>query len=300
MQKSYEIPRELLAAPELLQPGILSCQGCGASLAMKLALKGLGRNTVAVIPACCWSIIIGTYPYCALQIPVVHAPFASAAAVASGVRAGLDARQEKDVVVMAWAGDGGTFDIGIQSLSGAAERNEDILFVCYDNEAYMNTGIQRSSATPAGAWTTTTPAGALKAEAKKDIVRILLAHQIPWLATASVAYPDDLIRKFRKARRIRGTRFIHLLSPCPPGWRIDSAKAIEIARMATLCRMFPIFEADRGRLSVDVLPEKPVSVRDYMRSQGRFRQTADETIAELQRRADERWQELLARAGLTL
>ena len=219
MQKRFMISRELLDKQELLTPGLLSCQGCGASLAMKLALTGLGKRTVVVIPACCWTIIIGVYPYSSLNVPVIHVPFETAAVVASGVKAGLELRGEHDITVMAWAGDGGTFDIGLQSLSGTAERNEDILYVCYDNEAYMNTGIQRSSATPPGAWTTTTPRGSLKAEPKKDIEKIMMAHGIPYMATASVAYPDDFIEKFRKAKNIRGTKFIHVLSPCPPGWR---------------------------------------------------------------------------------
>ncbi|RLB26053.1 MAG: pyruvate synthase subunit beta, partial [Deltaproteobacteria bacterium] len=241
--------------PDLMMPGLLSCQGCGTALAMKLALKALGERTVVVIPACCWSIIIGVYPHSTLRVPVIHVPFETAAVAASGVRAGLDIRGESNVTVMAWAGDGGTFDIGLQSLSGAAERNEDILYACYDNEAYMNTGIQRSSATPVGAWTTTTPTGSLKQEPKKDIVSILLAHGIPYVATASVAYPDDFVNKFKKAKEIKGTRFIHILSPCPPGWRIDSSKSIKVARMATQSRIFPLFEVEAGRLSITVKPE---------------------------------------------
>jgi pyruvate/2-oxoacid:ferredoxin oxidoreductase beta subunit len=297
VQKAYDIPREVLTEKGLLEPGMLSCQGCGASLAMKLALKGLGRRTAAVIPACCWTIISGTYPFSALRIPVVHAPFAAAASVAAGVRAGLDAREVEGVVVMAWAGDGGTFDIGIQALSGIAERNEDILFVCYDNEAYMNTGIQRSSATPAGAWTTTTPKGAVKQEGKKDIEKIMLGHSVPYVATASVAYPDDLINKFRKVRRISGTRFIHLLSPCPPGWRIDSAKSVEVARMATQSGVFPIYEVEEGRFTINVRPDHPVSVRDYLKCQGRFREMDDEMVDRVERHVRKGWQELVEKAG---
>ena len=163
---------------------------------MRLALKVLGRNTVLVVPACCWSIIDGMSPYSAAGVPLMHTPFASAAAAASGVRAALDAKGETDTTVCAWAGDGGTFDIGIQALSGAAERNEDILYVCYDNEAYMNTGVQRSSATPMGAWTTTTPNAQPKQQAKKDLLAIMLAHHIPYAATATVAFPDDFTAKF--------------------------------------------------------------------------------------------------------
>lgn len=296
MQKTFDIPREKMVGEELVQPGMLSCQGCGASLSMKLALKGLGEKTIIVIPACCWSIIIGAYPYSSLQVPVIHVPFETAAVSASGVKAALDMRGETDITVMAWAGDGGTYDIGLQSLSGAAERNDDILYVCYDNEAYMNTGIQRSSATPPGAWTTTTPAGAVKEEPKKDMEKIMLAHGIPYVASASVAYPDDLVRKFEKAKTIRGTRFIHLLSPCPPGWRIDSAKSITVTRMATQCKVFPIYEIEEGAYRVNVIPEKTISVEEYLRTQGRFRQMGAEMMQAVQMQVDRRWQELLSLA----
>ncbi len=293
MQTIFNIPRELITDSELLQPGVLSCQGCGASLAMKLAMMGLGQRTVVVIPASCWGIIVGIWPYSTLKVPVLHVPFAVAAVTASGIRAAFDARAEEDVVIMAWAGDGGTFDIGIQSLSGAAERNDDILYVCYDNEAYMNTGIQRSSATPAGAWTTTTPAGAVKEEPKKDMEKIMLGHSIPYIATASVAYPDDVIEKFGKARKIKGTRFIHLLSPCPPGWRIDSAKSIQITRMATRARIFPIYEIESGQYTINIYPERQLAVKEYLQAQGRFRQMPPEMISAAQESADRKWEELV-------
>jgi pyruvate/2-oxoacid:ferredoxin oxidoreductase beta subunit len=293
MQTRFNIPRELITDSELLQPGVLSCQGCGASLAMKLAMMGLGQRTVVVIPASCWGIIVGIWPYSTLKVPVLHVPFAVAAVTASGIRAAFDARGEEDVVIMAWAGDGGTFDIGIQSLSGAAERNDDILYVCYDNEAYMNTGIQRSSATPAGAWTTTTPAGAVKEEPKKDMEKIMLGHSIPYIATASVAYPDDVIEKFSKARKIKGTRFIHLLSPCPPGWRIDSAKSIQVTRMATHARIFPIYEIENGQYTINVYPERQLAVKEYLQAQGRFRQMPPEMISAAQESADRKWEELV-------
>ncbi len=296
MQKTFDIPREKMTQEELVQPGMLSCQGCGASLAMKLAMKGLGRETVVVIPACCYSIIIGAYPYSSLQVPVIHVLFETGAVSASGVKAALEMQGQKDVTVMAWAGDGGTYDIGLQSLSGAAERNDDILYVCYDNEAYMNTGIQRSSATPPGAWTTTTPAGAIKEEPKKDMEKIMLAHGIPYVASASVAYPDDLVRKFEKAKTIRGMRFIHLLSPCPPGWRIDSGKSIQVTRMATQSNVFPIYEVEDGKYTVNVQPRDKRPVETYFRAQGRFRQMDEGMIQMVQERVDCRWEELLKMA----
>jgi len=276
MQKKFDIPREIMSRGELLQPGILSCQGCGAALAMKLAMMGLGKRTIVVIPACCWTIILGVYPYSALQVPVIHVPFETAAVVASGVRAALDMRGEKDVEVMAWAGDGGTFDIGLQ--------------------AHMNTGIQRSSATPIGAWTTTTPAGSLKKEPKKDLEKIMMGHSIPYLATLSVAYPDDAVKKFRRARTIRGTKFLHILSPCPPGWRIDPSQSIRTARLATLSNVFPLYEVVDGKLELSLIPEKTVPVKEYLECQGRFKGITPEMEDLLQRNVDRKWEELLAEA----
>jgi len=292
MQELIKAHRELVENEDLVLPGLQSCQGCGAALAMKLALAALGPRTILAMPASCWGVIIGGYPYSALKIPVVHLPFATAAVAASGIRAGLDARGEKDVEVVAWAGDGGTYDIGLQALSGAAERNADILFVCYDNEAYMNTGIQRSSATPMGAWTTTTPSGALKQEPKKDMEKIMLSHYVPYVATASVSFPDDLVAKFKKAKTIRGTRFIRILAPCPPGWRIDSAKAVKVTRMATQCGIFPLYEVVDGKTRVTVRPRVKVPVRDYLAAQGRFSEMTDGMMESVQSWTDVRLKDL--------
>jgi pyruvate/2-oxoacid:ferredoxin oxidoreductase beta subunit len=209
-----QLPRE-----QYLTSGHLACPGCGGALAMNTVLKALGSETVVILPACCWSIIAGPWPQSSLKVPLYHTAFETGAAVASGVKAALVQRGDHETTVMVWAGDGGTFDIGLQALSGAAERNEDILYCCYDNEAYMNTGIQRSSSTPWGAWTTTTPAGHPEAHPKKDILSILAAHRIPYAATATVAYPVDLVNKVAKAKAIRGMCFIHIFSPCPPGWK---------------------------------------------------------------------------------
>jgi pyruvate/2-oxoacid:ferredoxin oxidoreductase beta subunit len=299
MQKIYEIQRDLLTQEELLQPGTLACQGCGASISIKLAMKGLGRQTIVVLPACCMSIIVGGYPHVALKVPVLHVPFATGAVAASGVRAALDIKGEKETLVMVWAGDGGTFDIGLQSLSGASERNENILYVCYDNEAYMNTGIQRSSATPQGAWTTTTPAGALKSEPKKDFEQIMLGHHIPYLATASAAYPDDLINKFKKVRRIKGTRFIHILAACPPGWKTDPGQSVRVTRHATQSNVFPIYEVENGRYTINVLPDRQIPVSEYLQAQGRFNQMDGEMIQSVQEATDRKWKNLLKKAGKT-
>jgi pyruvate/2-oxoacid:ferredoxin oxidoreductase beta subunit len=256
---------------------------------MNLVLKALGTDTVVVLPACCWSIIAGPWPQSSIKVPLYHTAFETGAAVASGIRAALDLRGRPDTTVLVWAGDGGTFDIGLQALSGAAERNENFLYCCYDNEAYMNTGIQRSSATPWGAWTTTTPAGHPEANAKKDIIAILAAHRIPYAATATVAYPADLIEKVRKAKAIRGTRFLHILSPCPPGWKTPDEESIALSRMAVHARVFPLLEVEHGtswRFTADHAGEP---VAPYVRMQGRFRHLTDEQIARIQRDVDERW-----------
>jgi pyruvate ferredoxin oxidoreductase beta subunit/2-oxoisovalerate ferredoxin oxidoreductase beta subunit len=284
------IPRD-----ELLDPGHLACPGCGAALAMRLVLKGLGEKTIVSLPACCWTIIAGPWPQSSLHVPLFHTAFETAASTASGIKAALLQRGDTETTVLAWAGDGGTFDIGLQALSGAAERNEDILYVCYDNEAYMNTGIQRSSATPFGAWTTTTPSRSWKGEAKKDILAILAAHHVPYAATATVAYPEDLIAKVLKAKATRGTRFLHLLAPCPPGWKTSDEETIALARMAVASRVFPLLEVEDGerwRLTYDP-PVDPVA--PYLRRQGRFRHLSDEAIAEIQAMIDERWRSLQRR-----
>ncbi len=287
---NYVVPED-----EILAPGHLGCAGCGATIAMRMVLKALGRKTVLVIPACCWSIIDGMSPYSAAGVPVMHTPFASAAAAASGVRAALDLKGDTDTTVVAWAGDGGTFDIGIQALSAAAERNENFIYICYDNEAYMNTGVQRSSATPMGAWTSTTPGQ--KTQGKKDMLAIMAAHAIPYAATATVAYPDDLIAKVERAKRITGTRFIHLLSPCPPGWKIPSEQAITYARLAVASRVFPLVEVEDGRTWRITVNPAPVALEEYLKPQGRFRRLAEDSAAldRVRHAIDDRWQAIVAK-----
>ncbi|NOY05177.1 MAG: 3-methyl-2-oxobutanoate dehydrogenase subunit beta [Chlorobi bacterium] len=281
--------------PELMYSGHLACPGCGASLAMRYALKALGKNTMVIIPACCWSIIAGPFPYSALDVPIYHTAFETAAAVASGMKAALDQLGKSDVTVMAWAGDGGTYDIGFQALSGAAERNEDFLYVCYDNEAYMNTGIQRSSSTPFGAWTTTTPENHTKERPKKDIVGILAAHRIPYLATVSVAYPEDFIRKFQKAKSIRGMKFIEILSPCPPGWKTADDQSIRISRLAVESRIFPLLEIEHGEKYTLNLEPEGISVRDYLEAQGRFKKLSEKDVEHIQKEVDRKWEALKKR-----
>ncbi len=278
---------------EYLNQGDFACPGCGAGLSMRHALKVMGENTVVVIPACCWSIIAGGLPTTALQVPLVHVPFAVAAAVASGVKNAYKQKGQGDVNVMCWAGDGGTFDIGLQAISGAAERREDIIYVCYDNEAYMNTGIQRSSATPPGAWTTTTPTGNPLIFEKKDMFSIIADHDAAYVATASIAYPDDFYAKFKKAKNTNGFRFIHLLSACPPGWKINSSDSLKIMRLAVESGMFILMEKEQGKSpKVTYRPERFIGVDEYFAPQGRYRHLTRETIAKIQRRIDTRLEKL--------
>jgi len=287
-----EIPRE-----EYMSPGHLACQGCGAALAMRLVLKGLGPETVLVVPACCWSVINGPWHASAVQVPFLHTAFAAGASTAAGVSAAFAVRGIRATVV-AWAGDGGTFDIGLQALSGAAERGDDLLYVCYDNEAYMNTGIQRSSATPGGAWTTTTPMPGAKRRPKKAILEIMAAHRIPYAATATVGHPEDLIAKVRRARALKGMRFLHILAPCPPGWRILPEQTLHLARLAVETRIFPLVEVEDGtRVRITVVPRDQAPVARYLETQGRFQHLTADEVAAIQSSVDASWAALLAKAG---
>jgi pyruvate/2-oxoacid:ferredoxin oxidoreductase beta subunit len=274
---------------DYMYPGHVGCPGCGAAIAMRFVLKALEEKTVMVIPACCWSIIAGPYPQSSLQIPVIHTAFETGGAVASGVRAALDMKGDTETTVVTWAGDGGTFDIGFQALSGAVERNEDFMYVCYDNEAYMNTGVQRSSSTPYGAWTTTTPNREWKRMRKKNIVEALVAHRIPYAATASIAYPEDLVRKVKKARAMKGSRFIHVYASCPTGWRMPSEMAIKIARMAVQTNIFPLYEVEDGLHYTLNFTPKGYLVKEYFHLQGRFKHLTEADLDQIQQMVDEDW-----------
>ena len=287
-----------LPPQERMYSGHLACPGCGAAIAMRFLLKGLGDRAIVAIPACCWSIIAGPFPYTALKVPILHTAFETGGAVASGIRAALDARGDTETQVVAWAGDGGTFDIGLQALSGAAERDEDILYVCYDNEAYMNTGVQGSSATPAGAWTTTTPTGSPKRTRKKDIMQIIAAHRVPYAATASIAYPEDLVRKVQRAVSIRGTKFLHIYATCPTGWKVPSEVSVRLARLAVQTRIFPLYEVEDGeRYEINVEPVGYL-VDEYYRAQGRFKHLTREELDQIQEDVDHAWDRLKALARL--
>ena len=282
---------------EFVHSGHVGCPGCGATIAMRFVLKALGEKTMMVLPACCWSIIAGSYPQSALKIPVIHAAFETGGATATGVRAALDMQGDTETTVLTWAGDGGTFDIGFQALSGAVERNENFIYVCYDNEAYMNTGIQRSSSTPYGAWTTTTTGRDWKKLRKKNIVEVLVAHRIPYAATASIAYPEDLLRKAQKAKNMKGSRFLHIYASCPTGWRIPSEMSVKIARMAVQTNIFPLYEVEDGlRYTINYKPREYL-VREYFRLQGRFKHLTDQDLDQIQQMVNEDWELLLRKAG---
>jgi pyruvate/2-oxoacid:ferredoxin oxidoreductase beta subunit len=282
---------------EYMYPGHVGCPGCGAAVAMRFTLKALGDKTIMVLPACCWSIIAGPYPQSTLKVPLIHSAFETGGAVASGVRAALDMKGDTETTVVTWAGDGGTFDIGFQALSGAVERNEDFIYVCYDNEAYMNTGIQRSSSTPYGAWTTTTPGAEWKKMRKKNIVEALVAHRIPYAATANIAFPEDLVRKVQKAKGLKGSRFIHIYASCPTGWRIPSEMSVKIARMAVQTNIFPLYEVENGvKYTINYKP-KEYLVREYFKLQGRFRHLTERDLDQIQEMVNEDWGLLLRKAG---
>jgi len=280
---------------ELFWSGHAACAGCGAAQAIRFVLKGLGKRTIMVVVASCTTPIAGVFPFSSFNIPAMHIAFESGGAAGAGVRAALEAKKKKDVNVLVWAGDGGTFDIGLQSLSGAAERNDDLIYVCYDNEAYMNTGIQRSSATPKGSWTTTTPAPVGETRPKKDIMAIMTSHGIPYAATATPGYPEDLIAKVARAAGIKGLRFIHLLAPCPTGWRFPSELTVKLSRLAVETRVFPLYEVvDGERYILTKIPNaKPV--KEYFRLQGRFSHLSEEDMDVIQEGVDEGWEKLVKR-----
>ena len=282
---------------DYFKPGHLGCPGCGAAIAIKFALKALGEKIIMVIPASCASIIVGPYPHSAVDVPVLHTAFATAGAAASGVRAALDMKGDSETTVLSWAGDGGTFDIGFQSLSGAVERNEDCIFVCYDNEAYMNTGVQRSSSTPFGVRTTTTPGQDWKKTRKKNIMETMAAHRIPYAAAASIAFPEDLIAKFKKAKEKRGgSRFIHIFASCATGWGAPSDMSVKIARLAVQTNTFPLYEIEDGtRYTLNYKGD--CRVEDYLQTQGRFKHLGEEDILQIQGMVAEDWSNLLRKTG---
>lgn len=290
-----------LTEEEFVHSGNRACTGCGLSIVYRMGLKALGKNTILVVPPSCLTVLQGLYPVASTKLPCVNVTFASTGAAATGVRGAMKALGKDDVNVVAWAGDGGTGDIGIQALSGACERGEDIIYICYDNEAYMNTGVQRSGTTPQGVLTTTTPIKG-KLQAKKDVPAIIAAHGIPYVATASAAYPLDLYDKVKKATTIAGPKYIHVHTPCPPGWSFDTRYTIKVGKLAVETGLFDLYEIENGvfKLSAPsqrVAGGKRKPVKEYFASQGRFKSLDPALVEEIQQQVDAKWATLAAQAA---
>ena len=311
--------KDIAEKPELFLSGHRACAGCAPATVLRLIMKAMRGPTIVTEATGCMEVASTIYPYTSWATPWLHTAFETAGANASGIEAALKILKKKgrikneQVDVVAFAGDGGTYDIGIQALSGAVERGHDFLFVLYDNEAYMNTGIQRSGGTPYGASTTTSQAGKVvpgKLEQKKPIADIMVAHDMPHVATASPYYWKDLITKARKGIEVNGPAFLHVFAPCPRGWRSDPSKSIELSRLAVETCVFPLWEAVNGEYQLStpskvmaLAPQKKKPVREYLQVQGRFRHLFtpqnEKMIDEIQRRTDEKWQRLLKKCGLT-
>jgi pyruvate ferredoxin oxidoreductase beta subunit len=299
------VPR-LATKKEFFAPGHRACIGCGEALAVRLACKALGRSVIIANATGCMEIVSSPLPYTSWRVPWIHTLFENTAAVASGIEAGLKVLMKKgriaqqDIKVVAIAGDGGTSDIGLQALSGAMERGHNFLYLCFDNEAYMNTGIQRSSATPFGASTTTSPAGKMsigQVSWKKDMPAIAAAHNIPYVATACPSYPLDLMAKVAKGAAVQGPAYVHILSVCPTGWRHATDLTIKIGRLAVETGIFPLYEVENGKYKLNFDFPKLRPVADYMKLQGRFRHLSDDIIAKIQQRVERDYARLKERAA---
>ncbi len=262
-----------------------ACPGCGMTIAVKNIMRIIGNNSTVYVPASCLIVVSALYPTSSFRTPLFFTAFENTGAVTTGIKAAYR-RLGKDATVVGIAGDGGTFDIGLQALSGAAERGEDVLYVCVDNEAYMNTGIQRSGSTPFGAWTTTTPVGKKtkgKRQMKKDMMDLVIGHNVEYAATLSIAHYNDFVKKVDKAKRKSGFRFLHVLTPCVPGWKTESSKSVEIAKLAVETGMWTLFEYEDGEARATYRPKQLLPVTDYLQLQGRFRHMPSEDIKVLQR-----------------
>ncbi|MCX5802874.1 MAG: thiamine pyrophosphate-dependent enzyme [Proteobacteria bacterium] len=280
--------------PNLIRPGHSACAGCGLVVAMKLVLQVMGPRTITVIVPSCEGSTSGVYPNTCLAMPSFHSAFEIAAPTAAGIANALKILGKTDIQAVAFAGDGGTFDIGLAALSGVTMNNDDIIYVCLDNEAYMNTGIQVSSATPSFAWTGTTPKG--NPRRKKHIMDIMAAHYNPYSATATIGFPHDLRRKIAKVKGIRGTKFIHMLVPCPTGWRMASDLSPDVSRLAVETNIFPLYEVEDGvRYTINHEPLK-LPVEEYLLKQGRFKHLKKEEIQRIQKDADDEWNKLQYKA----
>lgn len=274
--------------------GHKACAGCGGSLVVRHALKVLGPNAIAALPAGCMSATGFNFPQLSFSNNAMITPFAATASTISGIEVGLKAqgKDPNDYTVVGFAGDGGTADIGLQALSGTIDRNDNVIYICYDNEAYMNTGIQKSSLTPFGAKTTTTPvAGQTRGclTQKKNMFEIVAAHGIPYAATASVGYLNDFIRKVEKAASIPGTKYLHVIAPCPTGWGCGVDETVEVAKEVVDCGLWYLAEFENGEFKLNRNPREFSSVREYLKRQGRFKALNDDDIAQIESERDAKW-----------
>ncbi len=287
----FDLPKE-----EFVHPGNRACAGCGLSQAYRIGLKAIGRDTILVVPPSCLTVLQGLYPIAATQLPCLNVTFASTAAAASGVSAALRALKREHTAVVAWAGDGGTSDIGLQALSGACEREENFIYICYDNEAYMNTGVQRSGTTPQYAITTTTPVLG-KRQPRKDLPKILAAHSISYVASCSSAFPLDFYTKLLKAKTLPGVKYFHVHAACPPGWGFEPCYTVKVGKLAVETGLVELYEIENGRqvltgVSARLANGKRKPVELYFKAQSRFKNIKPETLATIQADVDKRWNKL--------
>ena len=305
--------KELSDMPELLSGGHAACPGCAGPVAIRQILLAAQQDDVHVVVGIatgCMEVCTTIYPNSAWRVPIVHNAFENSAATVSGAEAAYrslkrQGKIDKKVAFIAWGGDGGTYDIGLQSLSGALERGHDFTYICYDNEAYMNTGIQRSGATPRGAFTTTAPAGSVssgKVQAKKDLTAIVAAHGVPYVAQASPHRARDLMKKVQKAVAVEGPTFLNIISPCPRGWRYPPEQTIQMAKLACETCVWPLYEIEDGKVSISYTPKEKKPVREWLKSQGRFRHLFspknEHVIEQIQQDVDRKWERLLALEAL--
>ena len=272
--------------------GHKACAGCGGSLAVRLGMKVFGPRTFTAVPACCMSAVSFTYPHMSFQSNALVAPFAATGAMLSGMEAGARSLGLTDYTVVGFAGDGGTADIGLQALSGAIDRGDRVVYICYDNEAYMNTGIQKSGLTPYGTRTTTTPAGKNlpgSVRFKKNMFEIVAAHDIAYAATASIGYPQDYLNKLVKAKENPGTSYIHVLAPCPTGWSIPVDQTIAISKEAVDCGLWYLAEYEHGEFSLNQNPKQFASLSGYLMKQGRYKHLHANNLEIITAWRDQKW-----------
>jgi pyruvate ferredoxin oxidoreductase beta subunit len=293
-----------LPEEEFVHPGNRACAGCGLGIAYRIALKALGKNTILVVPPSCLTVLQGLFPIAATKLPSLNVTFASTAAASTGMLAALRALNKPDIKVVAWAGDGGTADIGLQALSGAAERGENFLFICYDNEGYMNTGVQRSGTTPQWAVTSNTPIKG-KLQQKKDVPAIMAAHNLSYVATCSASYPLDLYDKVKKALTLPGVKYIHIQIPCPPGWGFDARYAVKMGKLAVETGLFELYEVENCSFKLTGASQKIadkrslVPVAEFFKAQTRFRLMDSSRIEKVQEQINKKWASAFEIAGDT-